>query len=330
MCGKRRLYVGLMVAALAGAGLLRSQVLITSGTLTTTDQADSTHEGFTFRNTTVALAGFVAGGKEYEVVGMADAVMVRRNATSVLRSHMWYATEGLNGPRIADYQASFDDSLLSNNFARGVQNLFGNGTGTGSYGNVERVDFVYFGGTVADAGLAIPVFDYGAPTSHESHRIALITSVDEFGNPTGYSDLAGTAAGWGQTNLYTHDQFAIQRYNSDATTSNYQIFTGSNQGAGGVAYTLADFGVEAGTTIYGYSLFGYDVLPTDNLLDWTTFPTNTNDGEAQSGGFDFAAVNGILFSAVPEPSTYGLVAFAALAAGPLMRRRRRATVQAAS
>lgn len=308
-----------------------AQVIITAGTTITTDAPDSTHEGNLHRNTAVALETFTAGGQLYAVSGMADLVFVRRNTVSANQSHIWYATESVNGNRIGAYAPTFGAALLANDFTRGVQNLFGNGTGNNAVGNVERVDLVVTSGFAADAGLAIPVFDFGAPTSHESFNIALITGIDGAGNPTAYSNLAGIGPGWGETNLYTHNTFSIQRYNAgNTTTAQYAVLHGPNQGAGGVAFRLADFGLAAGTTIYGYSLFGYDVTDggnSANLLNWNNaayFPTNTNDGEGRPGGFDFASVNGVFFSAVPEPASFGLAALLALAASGALRRRPRA------
>ncbi len=65
---------------------------------------------------------------------------------------------------------------------------------------------------------------------------------------------------------------------------------------------------------------------TNNLLNWnsaTYFPTNTSDGEGAAGGFDFSGVNGVFFSAVPEPSTYPLAGLAAIIAFIALRRRAR-------
>lgn len=325
----------LFLAALLPAGPCvpaGAQMVITAGTTATSDAADTSAEGRTYENTSVALQSFTAGSQTYVVGGMADQVFIRRNGVSANQSHIWYATTSTDGTRIGSHASTFDQALLDNDFTRGVQNLFGNGAGSGAVGNVERVDLVATAGFTATEGLAIPVFDFGAPTSHESFKIALITGVDGSGNPTAYGPLAGVGPGWGVTNLYTHNTFSIQRYNQgDVTddTSRYALFNGPNQGAGGTAFTLADLGVAPGTTVYGYSLFGYDVTDggdTANLADWnnaTRFPTNTSDGEGQPGGFDFASVNGVFFSAIPEPSTYGLAALVALAGQSAWRRRRR-------
>ena len=308
-----------------------AQVIITSGTTSTSDAANTTAGGQTYNSTRVALQSFTAGGETYAVSGMADQIFIRRNGVSADLANVWYATTPTD-VRIGSYATSFDQVLLNNDFTRGVHNLFGNGTGNGAFSNVERLDLVASAGFTATAGLAIPVFDFGTPTNHESFKIALITGIDGGGNPTAYGPLAGIGAGWGQANVYTHNTFAIQRYtDGDVTTEAnfYSLFNGATQGAGGVAFSLADLGVVPGTTVYGYSLFGFDVTDAGNsanLLNWnnsTYFPTTTPSGEGQAGGFDFASVNGVFFSAVPEPSSFGLAAFAALAGQAVWRRRRR-------
>ena len=154
------------------------------------------------------------------------------------------------------------------------------------------------------------------------HNLLLIQDT-----PIAYSALASTVP-FVATNLYTHDSFSIHRYNTgDVTTANYTIFNGPNQGPGGIVFTLSDFSVPVGTTIYGYSLFGYDVSDGGNpanLVNWnnaTYFPTNTPNGEGQAGGFDFSGVNGIFFSAIPEPSTHALGGLALMVGAAALRRR---------
>jgi hypothetical protein len=294
-----------------------AQTAIISATTLTTDSADTVHEGFTFQNTEVAVQTFTTATQSYALTGMADQVFIRRTAGGTNNAHVWYQTASAAGNRIAPHADTYQEVLLDNNFARGVHNLFAN-TGT-AFANIERVDFITNAGFTATADFAIPVFDFGVNPQHESFRIALVTGIDGFGNPTSYSSLASTVP-FTATNLYTHTTFSIQRYNTgDTTTSNYSVFNGPNQGPGGVVFQLSDFGIGAGTTIYGYSLFGYDVSTggnTNNLVDWTVatyFPTTTPDGEGTAGGFDFSGVNGLFFSAVPEPSSYALGALAVMA-----------------
>ena len=48
---------------------------------------------------------------------------------------------------------------------------------------------------------------------------------------------------------------------------------------GGVSLNLVgDLGIPAGEKIYGYSLFSPDVPANANLVDWNSFPNNTNSG----------------------------------------------------
>jgi hypothetical protein len=67
---------------------------------------------------------------------------------------------------------------------------------------------------------------------------------------------------------------------------------------GGVSLNVVqDLGVPAGAKIFGYSLFAADVPANANLVNWNSFPTNTNSGTA--GGIDPLAHNGVLYQVVP-------------------------------
>jgi T5SS/PEP-CTERM-associated repeat protein len=60
---------------------------------------------------------------------------------------------------------------------------------------------------------------------------------------------------------------------------------------------IHDLGVPSGAKIFGYSLFSPDVPANANLINWNSFPTNTNSGSP--GGIDPAAYNGVLYQMVP-------------------------------
>jgi hypothetical protein len=67
---------------------------------------------------------------------------------------------------------------------------------------------------------------------------------------------------------------------------------------GGVSLNvITDLGVPAGAKIFGYSLFAADIPANANLINFNTFPTNTNSGTA--GGIDPLAYNGVLYQLVP-------------------------------
>jgi len=320
----------LLIGTLVGAGVLPGQTLITrfdtttfAGTgdgISTQDEAD-----FTFTNTVQRLDSFVAGGELYAVSGLADQAFVRRNNVNPAQSSVWYERSGTT--LVAEHAATVPDVLLGNTFRGGSDNTFTNGTAD-DQGNIERVDFVFTGGITVTDALAFAVTDRGGATIHDRFQIALITGWDSVGeNATSFSNVTGQNNLWGTTNPDGNITYSIFRYDTGNTSEDsYDRVNSQNQGIGGVIFDIADFGVTAGTTIYGYSLFGNDVTwggNTANLIDWTNatyFPTNTNDDD---GGIDLAAINGVAFSVVPEPSTWALGVFAITVLGVMRRPRRR-------
>lgn len=333
-------FLGLVVSLGWGVAQTHAQTAITSATTSLTDGVDVTANGFTYRNQTLSLDTFTAGGDTYAITGQADTVFVRRGSSGSALSHIWYETASNAGDRFGPYITNIEDAILGNNLNVGIHNMFANAGSSSA--NIERVDLMVTGGFTAAEGFAIPVFDFGVNPQHESFAIALVTSVDGSGNPDGYSALASTTP-FTAPNIHTHDSFAIERYSAgdDTSGSPYTIFNTTNdQGPGGVIFTLDDFSVSTGTTIYGYSLFGYDVSTSyggnsANLVDWTNssyFPGATPGGEGTAGGFDFAGVNGIFFqdvafAVVPEPSVFGIGGIAVVVLA-LFRRRRRPALAA--
>lgn len=307
-----------------------AQTLITdftTSTFTGTGDGISTQDeiDFTFTNEVQQLDSFTAGGLTYGVTGLADQAFVRRNNVNPDQSSIWYSRSGSN--YTAEHNDTVDGVLLGNTFRAGSDNTFVNGSGQ-SQGNIERVDFVFTGGITATDALAFAVMDRGGATVHDRFKIALITGWDSgSNNVTSYSDVTGQGALWGSTNPDGNFSYQIFRYNTGNDSSDsYSSQSSSGQGVGGVIFGIDDFNVSAGSTVYGYSLFGYDVSTggnTNNLIDWTNstyFPTNTNDN---NGGIDLAAINGVSFSVIPEPSTWALYGFAVMSLGLFGRRRRR-------
>jgi hypothetical protein len=144
-------------------------------------------------------------------------------------------------------------------------------------------------------------------------------------------------ADYGTTNPIGGFDYNLFRYDSgDNLGSPYwnANWETGNQGIGGVVVSLADLGIAAGTTIYGYSLMGYDVDHGGNmanLVDWTntTYYADDTTGDTGTGGIDLSAVNGVLYNRrVPEPSTYGAM-FIGLSAAFFGWRRWRARQSAA-
>lgn len=306
-----------LLVSVAGA-----QTAITTITTSTSDAADSSSEGYNFQNTTTSITRFTTPASSYVVSGLANAAYVRRNTGvgNTNQSSVWY-TNGSNflGP----HSNTYGSLLLGNDLNHGSDNTFSNDTGAAG-GNIERLDFVSTAGMVANSSLGFAVFDRGATNVHDAFKIAVITGWDSLNNkPSSYGPLVGQAGNWGPDNLAASFDYTLFRYsNGDDLTANTASTETGNQGVGGVVFTLNDLGIAAGTTIYGYSLFGFDVTDggnSANLLDWTstTYYPSATTGATGTGGIDLLGLNGITFSAVPEPSTYALggvgVMFAAIA-----------------
>ena len=311
-----------LLVSVAGA-----QTTITTINLTTSDAADSSSEGYNFQNTTTSITAFTTPGNGYVVTGLADTAYVRRNTGvgNSNQSSVWY-TQGSNF--IGPHSNTYGSLLLGNDINHGSDNTFSNDAGAAG-GNIERLDFVITAGMAANITTGFAVFDRGATSVHDAFKIAVITGWDSLNNkPSSYGPLIGQAGNWGPDNLVASFPYTLFRYsNGDDLTANTASTETGNQGVGGVVFTLAELGISSGTTIYGYSLFGYDVTDggnSANLLDWTstTYYPSATTGATGTGGIDLLGLNGITFSAVPEPSTYALGGIGVMVAAIAFRRWR--------
>jgi hypothetical protein len=305
----------------------------------------------------------------------ATASVVRRNtATSGSGSDtdanengfsVWYASGSSSTSLNGAYNTSANNVLLGNNLYVGSDNLFvnNNGSTTPNQSNVERVDFEFgttgttdgqttSAGISASTTLALAVFDRGVVDAHDAFNIALIMGYDANGNPiytdsgvSGLKALSETSTSYGTVNPVATFNYTLFRYDSGQGNNlddnwNADSETAS-QGAGGVVFTLSDFGITnaeiaSGLTIYGYSVMGADDTTTlanlggTNYQNSTDYPTTTTDGSPDDGGVDLLAVNGNAFvlTAAPEPALYGAV-FAALMLGWYVLWRRSVTAKAA-
>ncbi|WP_165929477.1 T9SS type A sorting domain-containing protein [Pseudocnuella soli] len=262
----------------------------------------------------VFLNNFVAGGTTYAFeYGYPINVVLRRVNNTVVSGQrdLLYSQGNLNTATTpnqinvnAPYVASMATVFIGNDDLRsGTDNLFGNtGDGSGNNNNIERLDVLinatggYQIGNPSLEGFA--VFERGAAASHDPFVVAVITAVDAVGNPSAYTAvkrMAATNYNTAANPLADANYFVLRRDNG---TGDLQASTQVNtQGIGGIFFRFADFGIAAGTKIYGYSLAGGD-FPTGaagsamvNVTNATNFPLNTNSGA--EGGLDFSAITGV-------------------------------------
>jgi hypothetical protein len=334
--------VGALLGFAAMACLARGQQAITIINTSVSDSGNHSTNGTTFDNTTLSVNKFYdASGNFYSQNSTAITAYVRRDTTAgnADNSSVWYTDGSPSGSSPggsfgAPYASSYGSLLLGNNVLRGSDNTFANGTDATS-GDIERLDF-YFGtgGMSAVTSNGFAVFDRGVVDQHDNVKIAVITGWDSVNNqPTSYGGnlINITSTDYGTVNPIADFDYNLFRYdNGDNLGTPYwnsDTETGT-QGIGGVVISLADLGIAAGTTIYGYSLMGYDVTTggnINNLVDWnnTTYYSTTTDGTSGAGGIDLSAVNGVLYTrTAPEPSTYGALFVGAMLAVWCWRRRR--------
>jgi hypothetical protein len=290
-----------------GVATLRATLTVTGMTTNTTSGSPSAAEGYTFENGQRSVTTFTTASATYGVASQANNVFVRRNGVNNDQSSVWYVSSGVGTNLSGMHGNAYGPLLTSNNIFAGSDNTFANGTAN-TTGNIERLDFTWNSGLTVTNSVAFAVFDRGAVGVHDSFAIAAVTAIDASGNPTAYASLVKVAAGWGgATNPIADFNYRLFRYsNGDvltASTANTEVAT---QGIGGIVITAADLGLTIGTTIYGYSLMAVDVTAATSaqLLDWTngTFYPTTTDGSTGGGGIDLAALNGMAFGIVPEPT----------------------------
>ncbi|HEX2532145.1 MAG TPA: hypothetical protein VHK69_00340, partial [Chitinophagaceae bacterium] len=280
-------------------------------TATTYNYRYGSSSGFT--NNKVFLNNFVAGGTTYAFeYGFSLTVNLRRvnNAVITGTRDLLYnegaVNTGVTPNQVninAPYIASMNTVFIGNDDLRsGTDNLFGNqGDGNGNNNNIERLD-VHINGTggylVGNASLeGFAVFERGGAGGHDPFVVSVITALDASGNPSAYTAVKRMAAAdYGASNPVTNANYIVLR--RDGGTGNLLASAGvSAQGIGGIFFRFADFGIAAGTRVYGYSLAGGD-FPVGgtganlvNVTNATYFPTATNG--AAEGGIDFAAITGV-------------------------------------
>ena len=180
-------------------------------------------------------------------------------------------------PKVASMQAA----LLTNNINSGYDNTFQNSAASPHYNNIERVDYIIPAGIKAltNAGeIGVPVFDRGVG---DDFKIAAITSIDASNNPTGYGTLVSVlAANFSAAGLLgTAFDYTIFISDPLVAGGEHRPSTRGTQDIRGVFISFQNMGIAVNQKIYGYSLFGQDVVvPTHTLTNPATFPNNTNFG----------------------------------------------------
>jgi len=330
----------LAVIALVGLGLTASaQTAITGVTYgTLSDLANTSSGGVTYLNRFRPVNTVTTATDTYKFDGaLADNVFFRRNTDSnnntipnqtggggdnPNNTTLIYQVDGSNRD-YGTYEPSAEEVFLAGNLYTGVRNPFGNGAGTATNSNVERIDFYFDGGYTVQESDALVFFDVeNTGNFGDGFRIAAFTAVgtvnsvanapttyantgllvdpDSFGGPI--NNPQGGSTGTYYRSTFTNGDNLSGTASGTASAGTLQLV--------GILISFADLGISAGTTIYGYSLMAGDVTPANatDLVNWnntTYYPTNTDP--AGYGNMDFMGFGAQISRPVPEPSTYGAI-----------------------
>lgn len=324
---------------LLGVHAIQAQVAVTGITYgTLVDSANTTNGGITYLNRDRPVSTVASSMGDYQFNGpLATNVYFRRNTDSNGNGTPNQATDNPNNTTLiyqadgsnrsyADYQPSAAQIFLDSNIYAGIRNPFGNGAGTATNSNVERIDFYFSGGYTVQANDAMVFFDVentgnfgdgfrlaaftavgtvngqvNAPTTYANAGLFVVA--DSFGGPI--NNPEGTASATYRRSTYTNGDNLSGTASGTASAGTLQLV--------GILISFADLGISAGTTIYGYSLMAGDTTPSTatDLVNWnntTYYPTNTDP--AGYGNMDFMGFGAQIARPVPEPSTYGAMLLA--------------------
>lgn len=334
----------LCVAAVAAfSGLMVSAPARGAATINSINTSLNSDPTFSFDGLNSALTVNsigTSGGTYY--AGAIGNVAVRRAAgpnTDIIwrRDLTTTSTVSLDSIELVSPQpVTVETILTANNLLVGLDNAFANrGDGVGNNTNIERLDFYFGQGIVADRSRGFAIFDRGDLSDHDGFKIAAILSVDSNHVPTALGAVQTFGLGtWGNSDL-SDDEYTVLRRAHVSDTTPFTPTNTVHNGLGGVFVPTSDL-AQAGQTIYGFVLLAPDVTGTD-LLDWTNtanYRNNTpNDNVSPSGvpytqaggGLDPTGVSATLFeqvTAVPEPASLSLLCLGGLLLGRRSRRTR--------
>ena len=252
----------------------------------------------------IKLEGFQVAGQNYSLLQLVDEARFQRvdnDAVSGKRHIFFLQTASNNDNEIASsFTRTMEEAVRSEFINIGTDNVFANkNEGTPNYNNIERVDFLVNNGLIVkenyvdNAGFLL--LERGG---NDPVKVAAITAVDDNGNPTEFGNLLSISSNtWGDSGIALktsvfQDEPLIWTEPSRTTKI-------GNQNIKGIFVSIASLGITSGQTIYGYSVFPYDINTTD-LVDFSNFPTDTASGSGE-GGIDLISSGGLF---VPEGYTF--------------------------
>ena len=260
------------------------------------------------------LTSITVGGRTLTPERTSASVVMRRSPSAPGSVLVFYEPREYSNARSnayirvrPGYAATVNDVLSGRVINRGIESVFGGCT------QAQRLDYFLPPFRVSSSSdlpkVGLSALDLGAVSgSGDAFRIAAITGLDAAGVPNCYGPLIPVAAtDFGTSGVHTLNTNQRVQYNllaeGDATSRPSAVYEGTMRG---VFISLADLGIPAGTTVYGYSLFDTDTGTSNpdachsDLVDWNTFPSSSSTGLDIAGGAFLMTEAGVTLSPPSE------------------------------
>ena len=253
-------------------------------------------------NTNYTLDYGVSDGKRLEGISFSSGktikvdpvakdgkVYIRRNTGSSNPNNeiIWIENNGhtstANATDLHIKQVSTMEESFSHGYYNiGSDNVFNNNASSTNKNNVERIDVIFDNGyqVLSAENQFITVGERG---KNNFIDVAVVTSVDANGTPTAFSSVYRVTT----SSMETLQKIPATVLRKEVTDTDFRPSTALNQDVAIRAVKLSEFNIVDGTTIYGFSILPPD-YNTANILDWNTYPTNTNE---TIGGLDLVLFN---------------------------------------
>lgn len=263
----------------------------------------------------VILDTFSTASGTYSAAAVADSVIVRRVDNAVVSGNRCtlFAERSSTSRTLPPSLSCDPASIMSGRVVnRGWLDVFNNQ----SRNNIERVDFIFSNGIQAPstvASLENSGFIVTEKSGNNPTVIAAITALDSAGNPSSYTPLVKVwPASSGQTIRYglsglSFDFTFLQDGTTPATQDSNPLQIGTSTEQMGIGFiTLDDFGITTNQMIYGFSYFSQDIYDDTqanntatgiNLVDYTTYPTNTSGAGDVADADMYGGVSGYFTTA---------------------------------
>lgn len=220
-------------------------------------------------------------------------------------------TVDIEGDEAPSMEIAMNDDYLTSG---GLDVFLNQDRGVEKANNIERIDFVVPSGIQLPSTAAL-LQEVGTVANEKhgnnTYKIAMITAVDAFGQPTAYGDLKLIEGNADYGNMGRPTDSSGSRLRNQymrngptpmgANNGPVAFIRGDTNFIGLSFLSFAALGASPSQIVYGYSIFPNDVFDSNDLVGLTDVPLNTNG--SVNGGDIYGGTFAIFSSAAAENET---------------------------